>query len=250
MTTTLFHISDVHFGVENRAALDAVAKAVFEERPDALVCTGDLTQRATHKQYAAAARWFGQIDVPVWLDVGNHDMPYYNLWERFADPFKRFRRLHEAVAVESFETEDVVLVPLLTTVAAQRRWPWSDGVVKDAALAASVRQVENFADDPRTIIVTAHHPLHGPNTDGPSDTIGGNEALRCLGEAGANAVLSGHIHKPFDEFRSAGTSTTQVIGAGTLSTRLRFGAPPSYNVLTCRRGQDISVEARRLRVEA
>ena len=26
-----------------------------------------------------------------------------------------------------------------------------------------------------------------------------------------------------------------MIGAGTLSTRLRHGAPPSYNVLTCTR---------------
>jgi 3',5'-cyclic AMP phosphodiesterase CpdA len=86
MTTRLFHISDVHFGVEDHAALDAVARAVAEERPDAVVCTGDLTQRAKHSEYARAAEWFAALGVPVVLEPGNHDMPYYNPWERFTDP--------------------------------------------------------------------------------------------------------------------------------------------------------------------
>ena len=67
MTTQLFHISDVHFGVEDRTALDAVARAVADERPDALVCTGDLTQRAKHSEYAAAHEWFVSLGVPVVL---------------------------------------------------------------------------------------------------------------------------------------------------------------------------------------
>lgn len=249
MATTLFHISDVHFGVENREALNQVARAVHDERPNALVCTGDLTQRATHAQYAAAEEWFSQFNVPVWLDVGNHDMPYYNPKERFTDPFKRFRRLKAAVAVDSFETDDLVLIPLLTTVPAQWRWPWSDGVVKQTALDDAKARLEGFSDDPRTVVVTAHHPLHGPKADGTSDTIGGIEALAILERLRAGAVLSGHIHTPFNEFRPSGEGRIQVIGAGTLSTRLRYGAPPSYNVLTCRRGETIEVETRVLATE-
>lgn len=241
MATTLVHISDVHFGVEDRSALERVAQIVHERRPDVLVCTGDLTQRATHKQYAAAAEWFGQFDVPVWLDVGNHDMPYYNPWERFTDPFRRFRRLKKAVAVDSFESEDLVMIPLLTIVSAQTRWPWSDGVIKQAALAETMERLKSFAHDPRTTIVTAHHPLHGPQPGGPSYTIGGNEALTALAQGGADAVISGHIHNPFNERRHDPQSGIQVIGAGTLSTRLRK-APPSFNILTCRRGEPIEVE--------
>lgn len=244
MATRLFHISDVHFGVEDRAALSKVADAVHAERPDALVCTGDLTQRATHRQYAAAEEWFSQLDVPVWLDVGNHDMPYFNPWERFSDPFRRFRRLKRASAVEALETADLVLIPLLTTVPAQRRWPWSDGVIKRSALQETADKLERFRDDPRTIVVTAHHPLHGPRAGGPNRTIGGDNALEVLGELGVDAVMSGHIHNPFNEMRAAGRTQVQVIGAGTLSTRLRHGAPPSYNVLTCRKGAEIEVETR------
>ncbi len=245
MATTLFHISDVHFGVENRAALAEVVRAVADERPDALVCTGDLTQRATHAQYAMAARWFAQFEVPVWLEPGNHDMPYYNPVERFSDPFRRYRKLRDAVAVTSFETRDVVLLSLLTTVPAQRRWPWSDGVIRQHALDQTMAALGLYADDERLRIVAAHHPLHGPLVDGPSSTIGGNDALHSLIEGGMDAILTGHIHTPFDQHRENLGCGTQVIGAGTLSTRLRHGAPPSYNVLTCDAGtRKITVETR------
>ncbi|WP_298306549.1 metallophosphoesterase [uncultured Erythrobacter sp.] len=244
MTTRLFHISDVHFGVEDRAALESVAKAVHEECPDALVCTGDLTQRATKKQYKAAADWFAQFDVPIWIDPGNHDMPYYNLWERFTSPYARYNALRQAVAVDHFETDDVVLLPLKTTVRSQNRWPWSDGYVTPSSQARTEATLKEYDGDPRHLIVTAHHPLHGPKIHGPSDTIYGNEAIAALAQGGMNAVLTGHIHRPFDEHRSGTGWSTHVIGAGTLSTRLRGGNPPSYNVLTCVKGKGIAVEVR------
>ena len=251
MTTRLFHISDVHFGVEDRRALEMVAKAIDEERPDALVCTGDITQRAKHSEYAAAAEWFSQIDVPVWLDPGNHDMPYYNLWERFSDPFRRFRQLREKVAVDHFETEDLVLIPLNTNVPAQRRWPWSDGVVTSEAERRTLEDLERFKDDLRWRIVTAHHPLHGPRVGGPNSTIGGNNAFNSLAFEGMDAIMTGHIHTPFNDHREGWQTSAQVIGAGTLSTRLRHGAPPSYNVITCsldpQRNSEIKVELRELR---
>lgn len=244
MTTRLFHISDVHFGVEDTAAHDAVAKAVHDERPDALVCTGDVTQRATHKEYKAARDWFRQFDVPIWIDPGNHDMPYYNLRERFTRPYDRHNALRRAVAVERFETEDVVLIPLKTTVRSQNRWPWSDGHVTKTAETRTAEALARYKGDPRHKIVTAHHPLHGPRLDAPNPTIRGDEVLPALARQGMDAVMTGHIHRPFDEFRSGEGWQTHVIGAGTLSTRLRGGIPPSYNVLTCVRGERIRVEVR------
>src|SRR3546814_20140173 len=98
--TVLFHVSDTHFGVEDRAAAAWFAAAVHAERPDAVICTGDLTQRATHRQYAQAREWFAALEVPVMLQPGNHDMPYFNPWERFAPPFARFGALAAAVGAE------------------------------------------------------------------------------------------------------------------------------------------------------
>ena len=48
--------------------------------------------------------------------------------------------------------------------------------------------------------------------------------LAALSAAGASAVLSGHVHDPFDIERGG----VRLIGAGTLSTRLRQ-TPPSFN---------------------
>ncbi|MEL7318548.1 MAG: metallophosphoesterase [Pseudomonadota bacterium] len=245
MATRLFHISDVHFGAENRGALNRVEQAVAAERPDILVCTGDLTQRATRAQYRAAADWFDQFDIPVWIDPGNHDMPYFNLWERFTKPYQRYNALHGKVAVPTFETDDLVLIPLKTTVRSQKRWPWSDGVVTSKSLAATLALLDLLSADTRLKVVTAHHPLHGPNPQKPNPTIGGNEAFDRLVESGVSAILSGHTHVPFNEHREISLRSAQVIGAGTLSTRLRHGAPASYNALTYTSGDNqIAVETR------
>jgi len=243
MTTRLFHISDVHFGVEDRAALADVARAVAEERPDAVICTGDLTQRAKHSEYAAAQDWFGALGVPVVLEPGNHDMPYYNPWERFTDPFRRYNRLHAAVT-SPFASPDVVLVPLRTTVRAQTRFPWSDGVVKREALGATLAQLAALKGDPRTIIVIGHHPLLGPEGADHNPTIGGDHAFAQIAAAGAHALLSGHVHVPFDQQRSVGGHSARMIGTGTLSTRLRGGVPPSWRVITCEAGGVIETHLR------
>lgn len=244
MPTRLFHISDVHFGAEDRAALDAVARAVADERPDAVVCTGDLTQRAKHSEYAAARDWFAALGVPVVLEPGNHDMPYYNPWERFTDPFRRYHNLRAAVA-DGFTSPDVVLVPLRTTVRAQRRFPWSDGVIKPAALEATLGQLAALRDDPRIAIVIGHHPLLGPEGAKANPTIGGDAAFAAIAAAGADAVISGHVHVPFDQQRVATNGRAlRMIGTGTLSTRLRGGVPASWRVITCEAGGAIKTELR------
>ena len=241
--TTLFHVSDTHFGAEDRGALDWFAAAVAAECPDAVICTGDITQRATHDQWAAAREWFAALGVPVMVQPGNHDMPYYNVWERFRRPYARFGALEAAVG-SPIELQHAVIVPFDTNVPAQMRWPWSDGVVKERKLAAALGLLEQLKGDRRTKIVACHHPLL-PDRDGAKNpTIRGDLAFAELARAGADAVLTGHVHFPFDQMRSRDNRAMRMIGAGTLSTRLRKGAPPSYNVVTIAEGGAITVEAR------
>ena len=238
----LFHVSDIHFGVEHKAALAWFAQAVRDERPDALLCTGDLTQRATHRQFAAARDFFAKLDVPVVLEPGNHDMPYYNLLERFTQPYKRYGALTDAVGAR-LELDHLIVVSLKTTVRAQLRFPWSDGYVRKAALAQTVAQLRVLADDPRYKIVTCHHPLLPDKSEAKNPTIGGDDAFTALAEAGADAIASGHVHVPFDLMRAAGNKAVRMIGAGTLSTRLR-GAEPGYNVLHYTPQAGLTIEQR------
>ena len=81
----LLHLSDLHFGLEDRAALAWVAQEIARDPPAGVAITGDLTMRARHREFAAAARWIENLGVPVSVELGNHDMPYFNPWERFAD---------------------------------------------------------------------------------------------------------------------------------------------------------------------
>lgn len=238
----LFHVSDVHFGVENPDALRWFADAVHEERPDAVICTGDLTQRATHAQYSAAREWFLGLGVPVMVQPGNHDMPYYNPWERFRRPYKRFGALEAAVGAK-LELEHVLVIPFDTNVAAQWRWPWSDGVVKQHKLDAALSLLEAVRGDARPKLVACHHPLLPADDSRKNPTIGGDMAFAALAEAGADMVLTGHVHTPFDMERSRGNRAMRMIGAGTLSTRLR-GAPPSYNVVTVGADRRVTVDRR------
>jgi len=241
--STIFHVSDTHFGVEDRAAMDWFAAAARSESPDAVICTGDLTQRATHRQYSQANEWFASLGVPVMLQPGNHDMPYYNLWERFRRPYARFGALEHAVGSQ-IELEHALIVPFDTNVPAQLRWPWSDGVVTRRNLDAALGQLERLEEDPRPKLVACHHPLL-PEEDGRKNpTIRGDMAFAELAAAGATAVLTGHVHFPFDQQRSRANQAMRMIGAGTLSTRIRRSAPPSYNVVTISSAGSIHVERR------
>jgi hypothetical protein len=58
------------------------------------------------------------------------------------------------------------------------------------------------------------------------------------------AVLTGHIHDPFDMVRETLKGPLRMIGAGTLSRRIR-STPPSFNELVIE-GDEITVKARNL----
>ncbi|WP_109806339.1 metallophosphoesterase family protein [Sphingosinithalassobacter portus] len=222
----LFHVSDIHFGAEDREALDWFARLVREEMPDAVVVTGDLTMRARHREFAAAAAWLESLDRPITVEVGNHDLPYFNLWARFVTPYKRYRAL-ERMIERPLDIRGVSIVPLKTTARFQFRLNWAKGRVGSRALRETLAMVEEVPKDD-LLFVACHHPLIEGGTRMTSQTRGGRRALRALAAAGADAVLTGHVHDPFDIEHQVAEQPVRLIGAGTLSERLRE-SPPSFN---------------------
>jgi len=111
--TLLFHISDIHFGLEDDRSLDWVVQEIAEKRPAAVVITGDLTMRARPREFDAACHWIRSLDVPVTVEVGNHDLPYFNLLERFVNPYKRFHRIRRVVECP-IDLPGLAIVPLKT----------------------------------------------------------------------------------------------------------------------------------------
>jgi len=229
----LFHISDVHFGLEDTAALDWLAACVARERPDAVAITGDLTMRARRREFAAAAEWIRALGVPVTVEVGNHDLPYFNLAERFLDPYRRFRALQAAVG-HGVALPGLAVVPLKTTARAQARLNWSKGTVGARSLAACLAEIDALPPGTRAL-VACHHPLVETGTRGKALTRGGTRALAALAGRGVLAVLSGHVHDAFDIMHPTENGPVRMIGAGTLSQRLR-ASPPGFNELTFENG--------------
>lgn len=227
--TRLFHISDVHFGLEDTAALGWFADCVAQDRPDAVLITGDLTMRARHREFAAAAAWIRALGVPVTVEVGNHDLPYFNLAERFLDPYRRFRALQAAVG-HGIALPGLAVVPLKTTARAQMRINWSKGRVGPRGLATCLTAIDALPPGTRAL-VTCHHPLVETGTRGKALTRGGTRALEALARRGVLAVLSGHVHDAFDILHPTAHGPVRMIGAGTLSQRLR-ASPPGFNELT------------------
>ena len=242
----LFHISDIHFGLEDTSALAWVKAAVARERPHAVCVTGDLTMRARHREFAAACAWIGDIGAPATVEVGNHDMPYFNLAERFLAPYRRFRAI-EALIERQLALPNLAIVPLKTATRAQWRFPWVEGWVTGRALTETLAALDALPPGTRAI-VTAHHPLVERSAAGKRLTIGGDRAMAELAKRGVLAVLSGHVHDPFDLVQQTPHGPLRMIGAGTLSHRIR-STPCSFNALTIL-GNEIAVEVRNLEAVA
>jgi 3',5'-cyclic AMP phosphodiesterase CpdA len=238
----IFHLSDIHFGLVDERALDWVRECISLERPDAVAITGDLTMRARHREYRAANSWIADLDVPVTVNIGNHDMPYFNLIERFVAPYRRYREIHAMVESE-IDLAGLAIVPLKTTARAQWRLNWSKGWITRSALAETLERIDALPEGTR-VLVSAHHPLVETGTRGTALTRGGCRALEELARRKVLAVLSGHVHDPFDLIEETPAGPVRMIGAGTLSQRLR-STPPSFNQITIDGGR-VSVETRNL----
>lgn len=225
----LFHVSDVHFGAEDPAALAWFAERVAVEKPHAVIMTGDLTMRATKREFQAGGAWLQSLGVPVTVEVGNHDIPYYwDPFRRLFAPYQRYAAI-ERMIEKPLDLPGVTVVPLKTTARAQWRWNWSKGRVSSGSLRRALALIEQAPKD-HLILVAAHHPLIEGPTKGTAKTRNGDAALTQLAAAGAHAVLSGHVHDPFDVPIDRDGRIIRMIGAGTLSKRTRK-TPPAFNEL-------------------
>ncbi|MBW8752552.1 MAG: metallophosphoesterase, partial [Sphingomonadales bacterium] len=189
-----------------------------------------------------ACEWILGLKAPVTVEVGNHDLPYFNLAERFLDPYRRFRAI-EALVERQIDLGGVAIVPLKTTARAQWRLNWSKGWVTKAALAHALAQIDALSAGTR-VLVACHHPLVEVGTHGTALTRGGERALEALAKRNVLAVLSGHVHDAFDLLHETAAGPVRMIGAGTLSRRIR-STPPSFNELTIA-NREVTVRVRNL----
>ena len=114
--TVVLQVSDPHFGTERPIAMAALGRLCAEVRPDLLLVTGDITQRARAIEFSKARAFFDTLDVPSRLIVpGNHDIPLFDIFTRAFRPCRRYIRAFGPVLEGEFEPDDLLVLALNTT---------------------------------------------------------------------------------------------------------------------------------------
>jgi len=224
------HLSDIHFGGENVAAVAAAADWLAGQALDLIVVTGDVTAFGAAEEFRRAAAWTAGLTAPLLVTPGNHDTPWFGLFERLAAPFARYERAFGPAREAAWSGQGLRVVTMNTARGAQWRWNWSKGAVgARQADRAVVALADHAPGDLR--VVACHHPLvemiGGPMT---ARVRGGERAARRLCEGGADLVLTGHIHAPFAMAYPYVDGHAHAVGAGTLSIRER-GVPAGFNLI-------------------
>lgn len=229
---TMAHISDLHFGRVDERLLGPLRDALARARPDLIVVSGDLTQRARHSQFAQAKAFLDSIPFPRLVIPGNHDIPLYDVLERVSRPLDRYARWFGSEKVP-FHVDDTFAVIGFNTT-----WRWS---VQDGRLRTSQFDKARtlFSGVPAGVlrIVVTHHPLTGgrEGSDGKG-LLRADRALKAFASLGVDLFLSGHRHVAglFDS-----THVVEVPGynallveAGTATSDRVRGEENAFNVIT------------------
>lgn len=212
--TCIIHLSDPHFGTENPDLIQPMIEYIAEARPDVVVLSGDLTQRARSAQFARASAFIADLPAPVLSVPGNHDVPLHNMALRLLSPWARYGAGIGRDLEPVIDIGDALIVGINTA----NPLVWKDGRI-------TRRQCDRlrrlFAAQPdRRRIVAMHHPLQGPPHEPPS-LAGAAQATSNFAEMGVEIVLSGHLHFTYAAPLDAAPEILSVQAGTCLSTRVR-----------------------------
>ncbi len=214
--TRILHISDLHFGAVNARLLEPLLELARHLQPEAVIVSGDLTQRARSAQFREAAAFLSRFDLPVLAVPGNHDAPLYNLPLRLVTPFGRYRRHVNTVL------DPVLILPgaVLAGVNTANPRVWKAGRFGPAS-AQALKRVFTTAPAGLWRIAVMHHAPVAAADGTPADIHDPAAVLRDLVAAGTDIVLSGHTHLP-DVGAAETAASILFLQVGTaISTRLK-----------------------------
>jgi 3',5'-cyclic AMP phosphodiesterase CpdA len=263
------HISDLHFGRIDPVVVEGLARALAEARPDLVVASGDFTQRARDAEFAAARTFLDRLPAPVFAVPGNHDLPSFNLLERFWDPYGRYRQFIAPELEPVWQDAEIGIVGIKSSRRLPRGGHWAMGRIGRRQLTRALDRLTQLPADLVRIVVV-HHPLLLPDEPGRqwkrhAFTGGAGRAMAAFAAHRVQLVLSGHLHLSYSrhhvpeaegppavvmpmadaaEIKSplepVPTGPLVVQAASATSTRLR-NEPNAFNLITIADGK-IEVE--------
>ncbi|MGH8934075.1 MAG: metallophosphoesterase family protein [Egibacteraceae bacterium] len=218
---TIAQISDPHVGSPHFVPnlMNRLLAELEELEPDAVICTGDLTNEGFQQEYKSAAAYFRQIKQPFHVIPGNHDSRNvgYIHFEKLFGPRYWVRDIGPVriVAADSSEPD------MNEGRIGRERYDW-------------IRS--SFDCDAELKIFALHHhliPIPGAGRE-RSTVQDAGDVLELLLAAGVDLVLTGHKHVPH-VWR---LEHLYIANAGTVSSlKLRGETQPCYSILHYERGQ-------------
>jgi 3',5'-cyclic AMP phosphodiesterase CpdA len=226
MTIKILHLSDLHFGTEKDDLVKLLIDDVQAQRPDIVIISGDLTQRARKTQFIRARNFLNDLKAANVICVpGNHDIPLYNILQRFTVPFYYYKKyITQTLCVSFFQNNLAIL-----GVNSVTPYKPMGGYVTDKQLQLVTDFFAPMPDNVFKIVVMHHNLIKSERHSIINDA---EKLIKQFAECNVNIILSGHIHYPWVEQLKRGyiKHNMYVITAGTaISTRTIV--PNSYNLI-------------------
>ena len=190
MAARILHLSDLHTGTHEDREVEAAVTALTQRvAPELVVASGDLTHRGRRAQHERAHAFLTSLGPPVLAVPGNHDQPYSPA--RFVRPWAEFERLWGTA--EPIHASSTLHVVGLNSV---RPYRHQGGAIGDAQLRRAEERLAGAAAGAYRVVVLHHHLLGAPWRAAHKRPVSRRgHVLRSLASAGAELILSGHIHQ-------------------------------------------------------
>jgi 3',5'-cyclic AMP phosphodiesterase CpdA len=233
-------ISDLHFGAHEPAVVAHLHAALAAIKPDLVVVSGDLTQRARTEQFAEAAAFLDRLEedgLRLLVVPGNHDVPMHKPMQRLFWPLRRYKRYIAQGRSAWYADPELAVLGLAS----------AHGLtVKDGRLSAiQIRSIAScFAAAPPEAarVLVTHHPLvplprdvaHNGDPELEPALRGAKRTLAAVKEADVHLVLAGHHHAHAVAIAGPALSIdpqVMVVQAGTATSHRRRGTPNSFNLI-------------------
>lgn len=154
---TIVHLSDIHFGRVNDHVISPLIEAITKINPDLVAVSGDLTQRARSHQFKEARAFLESLPKPQIVVPGNHDVPLHNVFARFMQPLRKYRRYITNDLRPFYHDEEIAVLGVNTT----RSLTIKGGRINEAQVAWMRDRL--FAADAGAVkVVVTHHPFDLP----------------------------------------------------------------------------------------
>jgi 3',5'-cyclic AMP phosphodiesterase CpdA len=194
---TIVHISDLHFGREQVEVIDQLINALARIEPNCVIVSGDITQRARKSEFVSACAFLNSLRWPKLIISGNHDIPAFNLIDRFINPWRKWHLYTEYELEPVQKGTGFIAIGINTARRFGALFDWSRGRINEEQTNTIATQLRTV-DSESLRLVVAHHPFWLPEKYKERRVVGGRDgALAVMKKSGVDIILSGHVHSAY-----------------------------------------------------